>query len=231
MKNNKLEILKNLTILLIDDDEILLEDLFITLSIFFDKVLIAKNGIEALDIYKTNNIDIIITDYVMPIMNGYEFCLQIREDNKKIPIVIMSNYSQKDKLLQAIPLNLTEYLIKPIDYTTLSATLLKLIQRIEDENIIAQFVTPMITYNTITKELKENESIITLSKSEMKTLDILLKLKNRIVSNDMISDAIDNTEHKTEQAIKNIIFRLRQKIGKDTIANVPSFGYILRTTK
>jgi len=228
MENNKLEILKNLTILLIDDDEILLKDLETTLSLFFNKVLVAPNGIKALDIYKTNNIDMIITDYVMPIMNGYEFCSQIRKVNKKIPIVIMSNYADKEKLLSVIPLDLTQYLIKPIDYTTLINTFSELIEKIENSSI--QLINKTVKYNTITKELSDDINNIILSKSEIRTLDIFLKLKNSIVSDDMISNAIDNEESKSNQAIKNIIYRLRQKIGKDNIVNVPSFGYILRIT-
>ncbi len=230
MTNNKLEILKNLTILLIDDDEILLKDLEATLAIFFNKVLTAPNGAKALDIYRTNNVDMIITDYVMPIMDGYEFCCNMRREDTKIPIVIMSNYTDKEKLLQSIPLNLTQYLIKPIDYNTLVDTLLQLIQKIESSDISIQFINKIIKYNTITKELTEDEKPIVLSKSEIRTLDILLKLKNTLVTNDMISDAIDNEEIKSNQAIKNIIYRLRQKVGKDNIANVPSFGYILRIT-
>ncbi len=80
----------------------------------------------------------------------------------------------------------------------------------------------------VTSILPFKDNIILISKSEIRTLDILLKLKNTIVSNDMISNAIDNENNKSEQAIKNIIYRLRQKIGKSTIVNVRSFGYILR---
>jgi len=166
----------------------------------------------------------------MPIMDGYEFCCNMRREDTKIPIVIMSNYTDKEKLLQSIPLNLTQYLIKPIDYNTLVDTLLQLIQKIESSDISIQFINKIIKYNTITKELTEDEKPIVLSKSEIRTLDILLKLKNTLVTNDMISDAIDNEEIKSNQAIKNIIYRLRQKVGKDNIANVPSFGYILRIT-
>lgn len=231
MKENKLEILKNATILLVEDDLILLKDLKATLALFFKEVLTASDGTKALEIYKNNHVDMLITDYIMPIMNGYELCNQIRETNKHLPIVIMSNYSEKDKLLKSIPLNLTEYLIKPIDYTMLTATLHKFLEKIKDENIVAQFITQTITYNSITKELFDNKTLIALSKSEMRTLEVLLKLKNSIVSNDTISDAINNQEHKSEQAIKNIIHRLRQKIGKDTIVNVQGFGYILRVTE
>jgi len=231
MKNNNLSLLKELTILLVEDDEILLKDLETTLGIFFKKVIMASNGIEAFEIYKNNCIDMVITDYVMPNMNGYDLCINIRKDNKRIPIVIMSNHSEKEKLIKSIPLNLTEYLIKPIDYTTLTTTLEKLSKRLDDESITAHFITPFIKYNQITKELTKDETIIHLTKTDIRTLDILLKLKNTLATNEVISHAIDNEDNKSNQAIKNIIYRLRQKLGKDTIINVQDFGYILKITE
>ena len=88
LENNKLNLLKNLTLLLVEDDDELRNNLKDTLALFFDNILTAKNGIEALEIYNSSNINMIISDYVMPLMNGYEFCKQIREVNNKIPIVI-----------------------------------------------------------------------------------------------------------------------------------------------
>lgn len=94
-----LDILKKLTLLLIEDDKELKDGLSETLSIFFNKILTAENGIEALKILESNNIDMIITDYVMPLMDGEEFCRNIRNKNYKIPITIISNYYEKEKLI------------------------------------------------------------------------------------------------------------------------------------
>src|SRR5574344_397800 len=95
---SKIDLLKNTTLLLVEDDEDLIYSLKETLSIFFKDILIAKNGHEALQIYSNNSIDLIITDYVMPNMNGYELCKEIRNQNEKIPLIIMSNYSDTEKI-------------------------------------------------------------------------------------------------------------------------------------
>ena len=223
MKENKLILLKNLTLLLVEDNEELLKNLTSTLSLFFDNIITARDGASGLDLYKKNSVDLVMTDYIMPIMDGYDLAMEIRKDNKKIPIVIMSSHTDQEKLLNVIPLNITEYMIKPLNYKTLTTALLKVLEKLDDQNIFAQQITPTTIYNSITKELTINDKIVSLSVSEIKTLDIMIKLKNTLVSTELLSTSIDNYNYKSDQAIKNIIHRLRGKIGKDTIANVQGF--------
>jgi len=228
MEENKLVILKNLTLLLVDDDEKLLKNLKTTLSIFFEDIKTANSGALALEIYKKNKIDVVITDYVMPIMNGYDLCADIRQINKKTPLIIMSNFTDEEKLLKAIPLKLVGYLVKPIEYTTLTQMLLNIIHSMEEDNLLSENITKMITYNVITKELLNNEKKINLTKSEINILELFIKNKNKLVTTDTISLCINENDYKSNQAIKNIIHRLRKKLGKDTIFNISSLGYILR---
>ena len=126
MNISNLNLLKNLTLLLVEDDEELRNSIKETLSLFFKEIITAPDGESALSIYLKNNIDLIITDYVMPTMNGFELCKEIRVKNRKIPLVIMSNYSDKEKLLKSITLGLKDYLIKPIEYNQLLETLEKM---------------------------------------------------------------------------------------------------------
>ena len=79
MIESKLALLKNLTLLLVEDDEKLLKNLKTTLSLFFKNIITSNNGSSALKLYEKNCVDVIITDYVMPIMSGYELCVAVRE--------------------------------------------------------------------------------------------------------------------------------------------------------
>ena len=172
----KIGLLKNLTLLLVEDDEELKESIKETLALFFKNVFVAQNGLEALDIYSQNSIDLIITDYVMPIMNGYELCKNIREKNRKIPLVIMSNYSDKEKLLKSISLELTDYVIKPIEYKQLLETLVKMVEKLERENLLSFTINNDKKYDFFKKEIydeKEN-TYIKLTKSEIIILELLI---------------------------------------------------------
>jgi DNA-binding response OmpR family regulator len=228
MVEEKLSKLKNLKLLLVEDDEELLHKLNIILSIFFKEVITASDGIEALKIFQMKKTDMIISDYSMPNMDGYELFKTIREENKNIPLLIISNYSDSEKLLKSIPLSLANYLIKPVDYTTLTTALLNMIDRFEDTIISTYEISNNILYDKIKRELKEDNVVVPLSKSEIITLELLLQNKNKILPTHEIELNLDPLENKSNQAIKSLMYRLRKKIGKDKILNIPGFGYILK---
>lgn len=225
-----LDILKKLTLLLIEDDKELKDGLSETLSIFFNKILTAENGIEALKILESNSIDMIITDYVMPLMDGEEFCRNIRNKNYKIPITIISNYYEKEKLIKLIDLELTNYVLKPVNYEDLIDCLKKMINKLEKLDFHDFQINKNIKYSFLTKELIDIENNITtkLTKSEVIFLELLLKNANTIIPIETTQLNLSLSEVKSEQAIKNIIYRLRKKIGRDTIQNLNNLGYFYK---
>lgn len=228
--SSNLDILKRMSILLVEDDEELKDSLNQTLSIFFKKVILANNGVEAIKMLELNKVDMIITDYVMPLMDGHEFCRYVRKNNYTLPITIISNYSEREKLIKLIDLELSNYLIKPINYEDLMSCLNSMIKKIDKLNLHNFQINNRLNYNFSTKELidYEDNSIIKLSKSEIIILELLLKNINSIISVEHIQSYLSATEVKSEQAIKNIIHRLRNKIGKNMIQNLQSLGYSFR---
>jgi two-component system response regulator VanR len=227
--------LSSYTILVVDDNEELLSNLTETLSIFFENVLSAENGVEAMKIFKKEKVDLIITDYVMPEMNGYELCQKVREVDENIPLAVMSNFSDKDKLLKMIPMNLTEYVVKPIEYEELVLLLEKFHLKLtgeEKKNVIT--LNPKVKFDKDSKTLNIDGEEIKLSKSELSVLEILLAKRGSVVSTDEISISINEFDVKSEQAVKNIIHRLRKKMKVDgfdeTISNIQGIGYTIKRT-
>lgn len=229
MIEQQLILLKNTTLLIVEDDKLLLDNLYNTLIIFFKKVVIAKDGEEAWSIFKTQAIDVVITDYVMKNCDGYKLCQNIRSINEEIPLVIMSNHCDTDKLLNSIPLNLTQYLVKPINYQTLVKTLMEIVDKLTKKNLLQEVLCDDIIYDKSSKNLLKNETTIALTKNEVELLELFLKQKNNVVSNSLIEYELSKDEIKSEQAIRNIIHRLRKKLGKDIIVNVQGMGYILKS--
>lgn len=172
----------------------------------------------------------IITDYVMPLMDGEEFCRNIRNKNYKIPITIISNYYEKEKLIKLIDLELTNYVLKPVNYEDLIDCLKKMINKLEKLDFHDFQINKNIKYSFLTKELIDIENNITtkLTKSEVIFLELLLKNANTIIPIETIQLNLSLSEVKSEQAIKNIIYRLRKKIGKDTIQNLNNLGYFYK---
>lgn len=107
--------LKNLRLLIVEDEQKLSKLLKDAINDFFSSVTIAKDGNEGIKKFKSVKPDIVITDIMMPNCDGLEMTQKIKELNSETPIIILSAHSDKDKLLKAIDLGINKYFIKPFD--------------------------------------------------------------------------------------------------------------------
>ena len=126
------EILKNISILYVEDESDVREFTSKLLSSLLNNVYTAENGLDGLDLYKENinTIDLIVTDINMPKMNGIAMCEKIRELNKEIPIVVTSAHNDTDFLKKAIDVGVSTYAMKPIDLYQLIESITKAIEPI-----------------------------------------------------------------------------------------------------
>lgn len=108
----------------------------------FGEIHDARNGIEAIEIIKDNDIDIIITDICMPDMDGIELIKKVKEFNKHIEFIIISGYSEFRYAEAAINMGVKSYLLKPTTDEDLMSALDKVISRIEEKR----------QYNNLSKE-------------------------------------------------------------------------------
>lgn len=216
----------NLSILYAEDDLIIQDNISKILNILFKEVHIANDGEEAFKIYTQHKPDIILSDFLMPKMDGYELTKKIRNICNKTPIVILSNYTDKEKLLKCIPLNLTQYLEKPVQYELLLNTLEKCRTQLIENKIFK--ISNKLTYNFETKKLFINQEEIALTQMEIEIFEYLIENKNKLISKDKLGLLIYKDDFTNENALKNIIYRLRKKIGKEFIINDRNLGYTLK---
>jgi len=113
LKNINKELLSNITILYVEDEDMIREEVTYFFSKYVKNFHTAKDGEEGLSLFKKINPDIIITDIQMPKMNGLDMIKEI--NRKNIPIIITTAYSDIDYFLRAIELNINKFIIKPID--------------------------------------------------------------------------------------------------------------------
>ncbi|WP_323591204.1 response regulator transcription factor [Aliarcobacter butzleri] len=218
---------KNFSILFVEDDLEIQKNMSKILSLLCNKVYVVSNGLEAYEIFTNNVIHIIITDYEMPFINGYDLVLKIREISQNIPIIILSNYTDKEKLLKCIPLNLTSYLEKPIIYEKLLETLQLCKNQIENNATLYLTINDTLKYDFNTKSLIQDGNYIKLTTLEIQIFEYLLNKKNQLVYNDELLSVIFENDYYGN--IKNIIYRLRKKVSKDVIVNYKNLGYMLNT--
>lgn len=219
------------TILLADDEEEIRSDLALFLEYSDYKILQAQNGKEAYQCYLDNALDLIITDIEMPKLNGLELVECIRKKDQDIPILIMSGYSDKDKLLRAIKLNLVDYMIKPFTRNSM----LKVIEGIfieKDKDSDDSFMIEGHSFKFVLNQLFYKDTVYTLTTKQTKVLKLLLRNSNVILSPVDIYYYLNPTydSEYSNASVRNIIKRLRTILPKGTIESIYSEGYRFNTS-
>lgn len=228
--NQYVNILKKLNILYIEDEENIKLNVKKTLLLFSDNIFDAEDIVSAKKILLEKRIDIILSDINLPDKSGIDFIKEIRQIDKKIPIIILSAYTDKNFLLEATKLKLIDYLTKPIDFKSLNSALNKCVDEILDNSRYIISFKNNIQYNVLHKKLidSSNDKEIALTSKELTLLELLIKNSNRVLSTDELKTSIWEDEFEaTDSALKNLLNKLRKKIGKESIINISSVGYRL----
>jgi len=113
------ENLKNLTVLCVEDQEFILQQLTLILATKVKKVYSAANGVEALALFKKHTPDIVVTDIEMPEMNGLDLTKEIKRINPSTPVVITTAYNDTNYLLGAFEVGADNFVTKPVDMNKL----------------------------------------------------------------------------------------------------------------
>ncbi len=220
-------VLKNLTVLIAEDDIAVLNDMVQILSIFFKEVLQASNGEEAFTLYKAKKPNIVLSDIRMPISDGLAFAKQIRNIDQTTPILFISSYSEYTVLMKALNSGVDGYIIKPIELNEILQTITKSLRRsgIFEEDIV-RFKNDIL-YNISTKELSQDGLIIDLGGKEHALLSVFLHNRKRTLTKTEIVDELWPLDEITDSALKSLLNRLRKKIGEEGIINVKNCGWRL----
>lgn len=222
-------ILKNLSILYIEDEENIRKNMTKVLLLLCDKVYESSNIKDAKAIIEKNRVDIIISDINLSEDNGLNFIEELRQVDKKIPVILLSAYTETDYLLKATKLRLIDYLTKPVDFETLDKALLKCVEDIYENGLYIINFENGLEYNVLKKELKDtNKKDIKLTSKELLLFDYLIKNNSRVVSHEELKVNIwEESFDATDSALKNLLNKFRKKIGKESISNISGVGYKL----
>jgi DNA-binding response OmpR family regulator len=221
--------LYELKVLYAEDDAIVRENTVDTLSYFFHDITIASHGKEALELLKTIKYDVLITDYVMPYLNGYHLILEARKLYPKLIVFVTSSYTDQDKLLKCIPLGLSDYIIKPLDYHKLSKAIQTIVKFLnEDQTDFVLYAEPFIRYSKSAKSLLIDHESIILSKQEADVIELLLEYRGKVLSKNSLKMNLYGSWEVDDNLLKNLLYRLRKKLPVDVIITIKNTGYMIK---
>jgi two-component system phosphate regulon response regulator OmpR len=193
-------------------------------------VLTAKDTLEARDMLKEIQFDLIILDVMMPKENGKEFSIYIRK-NSSIPILMLTAMGEISDRIAGLESGADDYLVKPFEPRELLLRVNKIIARTKDnfaENL-DQVLIGNMNFDLKTSRLIQGSKVINLTYGETKLLNILASNKNIVVSREQLALECGGIN---ERSIDVQIIRLRSKIEIDPkhpihLQSIRGEGYIL----
>ena len=224
---DKKQILKQLTVLYAEDEKTTRENITKTLKLFVNDVIAVEDGAEAIAAFSKKQVHIVILDYVMPIIDGNSVARAISEKNSNIPIIMLTSYSDKEKLLSAIKTGVNDYLEKPISLDTLLNALFDATQKIIDSGMLMRSLAEGVEYDYIQKLVVTPTRSERLTKQEYQFLEILLARPMSLIAKEEIEERVFGSKVEPN-TLRNMVYRLRKKIPADVIVTIKDLGFMVR---
>lgn len=191
------------------------------------KVFEAENGLEALEIFKTEKFDLIVLDVMMPEMDGFTFLNKIREFST-IPVIMLTAKSQEEDKLQGYDYGADDYMTKPFSPKVLVAKIKVLLKRSRDEVDSNTQDFDGLSINKLSREVKVGDEILSLSPKEYELLLYLIDNCGIALSRDNILDNVWGMDYYGDiRTVDTNVKRLREKLGDKSnyIITVRGSGY------
>ncbi|WP_159544527.1 response regulator transcription factor [Streptococcus halichoeri] len=201
------------TILVAEDDQSLNTIISTKLRQEHYQVYSAFNGQQVLDMMETESIDLLITDIMMPIKDGYALVQDLRGANDQLPILMITAKSQLQALEQAFKLGVDDYLVKPVRLSELSLRVKALLRRaqLEAEQHL-QVGQTRLDYNQLTLTNLATKQLLQLPPKEFYVLYKLLSHPEKIFTRlDLLDDIWGMDDERDERLVDACIKRLRKK--------------------
>ncbi|MFA7084792.1 MAG: response regulator transcription factor [Arcobacteraceae bacterium] len=221
-----LKSLKDLKVLLVEDETKLSKFLKDAIAEFFTSLTVAKDGVEGIKKFKKINPDIVITDIMMPNMDGLDMAKELKKLKPNIHIIVLSAFSEKEKLLKAIDIGVNKYFIKPFDTDEVLSYITSIAKSLKNMKTVK--ITENYSYDKNNKTLYFKEGLIKLTQREREFFSLLMDNQKSIVTLEKIKNVLwANQDTVTPERIRTFIKRLRIKTSKELIENISGQGYML----
>ena len=212
-------------VLVVDDEKLIREVIIEYLKQENFEYLEADNGIDAIDIVKSNDIDIIIMDIMMPKMDGFEASKEIRKFSN-VPIIMLSARDTEFDKLSGFNIGIDDYITKPFSPRELIARIKANLKRVNPELDIFTYEDLKVDFKAHSVSIKDKE--IKLTPKEYELLVYFIKNTNVALSREILLSKIWGYDYFGDyRTIDTHIKMLRNNLGeyRNLITTVRAVGY------
>jgi len=194
----------------------------------------AENGEEAILLVAEALPDLIILDWMMPLLSGIEVCRQLktREDTRNIPVIMLSARSEEVDTVRGLETGADDYIVKPYSMRELMARVRTQLRRVRPASSGASLSYADITLDTERHRVNRAANELKLGPTEYRLLVTLLERPGRVFSRDQLLDHVWGRDIYVDTRTVDVhIARLRKALtshgGDDPIRTVRGAGYAL----
>lgn len=188
------------------------------IKVYFEKdgfeTVTARNGKEAVELFKSEAPSIVILDVMMPEMDGWQVCREIRRVSN-IPIIMLTAKGETFDKVLGLELGADDYMVKPFDPKELIARVKAVLRRSETKEVSAEkeLVFPNLTINLTNYELKINGNITEVPPKELELLYFLASNPNRVFTREQLLEQVWGFDYFGDSRTVDVhIKRLREKL-------------------
>lgn len=209
-------------VLVVDDEKLIVKG--IKFSLEQDEMVVdcAFDGEEAVEKAQQNEYDIILLDLMLPKLNGYEVCQQIREFSSVPIIMLTAKGDDMDKIL-GLEYGADDYVTKPFNILEIKARIKAILRRVEAKKAVApvnpgnMFTSGRIRLDCDGRRTFIGDEEIALTSKEFEVLEILMRNPNRVYTRENLMNLVWGTDYPGDVRTVDVhIRRLREKIEKDS---------------
>ncbi|MEK4532930.1 response regulator transcription factor [Solibacillus sp. FSL K6-1554] len=211
-----------MTNILVVEDELSIRS-FVSLSLRkkgYD-VVEAESGEQAIEFFQNRNFDVILLDLMLPGIDGFIVCQEIRKVNQKVGIIMITAKTQEKDKIDGLVIGADDYLCKPFSLKELEVRIFSLMRRINVADQAESQITDMLISEDFKMDLKNKkfysfDEIVKLTPTEFSLLHFLMEHPNELFTRDELLDAVWGENYVGELKVVDVnIRRIRQKIEKD----------------
>jgi DNA-binding response OmpR family regulator len=229
--------MKKHRLVIIDDDRDILDIITYNLLTEGYEVKAFFNAVDALKYVTVDNADLIITDWMLPEMDGLDLCRNLKHNpaTQDIPVVMLTGKTEEIDVVTALEVGAEEYLIKPIRIREMLTRIKKILRRqvVPSLEIAGRIPSESITRGRLHLDVASytvfiGEEPLELTNVEFRLLELLARQPGKVFSRSQIIERINGMDYfAAERSVDVQIAGLRKKMGpyKESIQTVRSVGY------
>lgn len=214
-----------INILIVEDEKEIREGVSEYLSEVGYNVISAEDGMQAIELFKNNKIDLVILDIMLPKANGFVVLNKIRQESN-VPVIMLTAMSDDYTQIMSFDEEADDYITKPFSIIVLYKRIEALLRRVVKVSENKKWFYGDIEIDFEGYSARKNGENIDLKPKEIKLIELLLKYEGKVLTRAQILDNLWNIEESPNDRVIDVYIKnIRKKLLLDCIVTVKGIGY------